>query len=84
MPYQILIKPIAVKALEKINDPFYSAIKIAIYNLADDPRPHGYKKLQGRDSFRIRVNDYRIIYNIADTVLVVEVINIGHRKDIYP
>lgn len=52
MPYQITIKPTAVKALGKINDPDYSAIKSAIYGLAANPRPHGYKKLKGRDGYR--------------------------------
>ncbi|MEO7174618.1 MAG: type II toxin-antitoxin system RelE/ParE family toxin [Saprospiraceae bacterium] len=43
----------------------------------------GYKKLQGRDGFRIRVADYRIIYDIADHILTVDVIDLGHRKNIY-
>lgn len=83
MPYQLAIKPKAVKALEKINEPNYSNIKAAIYGLADNPRPIGYIKLKGRDGYRIRVADYRIIYNIFDKILTVEVVNLGHRKDIY-
>ena len=43
MVYKITIKKVAIKALEKINEPFYTNIKNAIYNLADDPRPAGYK-----------------------------------------
>lgn len=82
MPYQLTIKPKAVKALEKINEPNYSNIKAAIYSLADNPRPIGYIKLKGRDGYRIRVAD-RIIYNIFDKILTVEVVNLGHRKDIY-
>jgi mRNA interferase RelE/StbE len=57
MPYQLTIKSRAVKAMEKINEPDYSSIKTAIYNLADNPRPHGYKKLNGREGWRIRVGD---------------------------
>ncbi len=83
MAYQVTIKKRAVKALTKINEPYYSNIKQAIYNLQDDPRPQGYKKLKGRDGYRIRVADYRIIYEIFDAKLVVDVIAIGHRKDIY-
>jgi len=83
MLYSVTIKPKAVKALEKINDPDYSAIKAAIYDLAGNPRPAGYKKLKGRDGYRIRTGDYRIIYNIFDKTLVVEVVTIGHRKDVY-
>jgi mRNA interferase RelE/StbE len=83
MHYQLTIKPKAIRALEKINEPDYSTIKVAIYGLADNPRPHGYKKLKGRDGYRIRVGDYRIIYNIFDNILTIDVVNLGHRKDIY-
>ena len=83
MPYQVNVKPKAFKALEKINDPDYSNIKKAIRSLEDDPRPHGYKKLKGRDGYRIRVGDYRVIYNIFDHILTVDVVALGHRKDIY-
>ena len=83
MPYTVSIKSKAVTALEKINEPDYAAIKNAINNLATDPRPHGCKKLKGRDGYRIRAGDYRIIYNIFDKILTVDVIALGHRKDIY-
>lgn len=83
MAYQLTIKPKAVKALEKINEPHYANIKAAIYSLANNPRPHGYKKLKGRDGYRIRVGDYRIIYNIFDKILTIDVVNIGYRKNIY-
>lgn len=83
MAYHVILKKRAIKALEKINEPFYSNIKEAIYSLANNPRPSGYKKLKGRDGYRIRVADYRIIYDILDDVLLVDVIDLGHRKDIY-
>jgi mRNA interferase RelE/StbE len=51
--------------------------------LADNPRPQGYRKLKGRKGYRIRVGDYSIIYEIFDKVLVIEVVDLGHRKDIY-
>lgn len=83
MVYKITIKKVAIKALEKINEPFYTNIKNAIYNLADDPRPAGYKKLKASEAYRIRVGDYRIIYNIFDDLLIVDIIQLGNRKDIY-
>jgi mRNA interferase RelE/StbE len=83
MAYKVSLKRQAVKALEKINEPHYSNIKLAIYRLADNPRPQGFKKLKGRDGYRIRVADYRIIYDIFDVELFVEVIELGHRKNIY-
>jgi len=81
--YKLRIEKAVVKSLEKINEPYYSKIKTAILKLAKNPRPAGYKKLKGRNGFRIRVADYRIIYDIFDDVLQVDVIDLGHRKDIY-
>ena len=83
MAYKVSLKKRAIKSLQKINEPFYSSIKAAVYALADNPRPQGYIKLRIRDGYRIRVGDYRIIYDIIDKTLVVEIINLGHRKDIY-
>lgn len=73
----------ALKELEKINEPFYSNIKQAIFGLTENPRPNGYKKLKGRDGYRIRVGNYRVIYDIFDNLLVIDIITLGHRKDIY-
>ncbi len=81
--YKVRIEKAALKALEKINEPYYSKIKTAILNLAKNPRPVGYKKLNGRDGFRIRIADYRIIYEILDNILQVDVIDLGNRKDVY-
>ncbi|MBK8620958.1 MAG: type II toxin-antitoxin system RelE/ParE family toxin [Saprospiraceae bacterium] len=83
MAYNVTLKKLAIKVLEKINESNYSNIKETIYSLADNPRPTGYKKLKGRDGYRIRVADYRIIYDIQDSILLVDVIDLGHRKDIY-
>jgi mRNA interferase RelE/StbE len=83
MRYQLTIRSKAVKSLEKIDEPFYTNIKTAIYSLGSNPRPPGCKKLRGRDGYRIRVGDYRIIYNIFDNILTVDVVVLGHRKDIY-
>jgi len=83
MPFSVTLMPRAMKALEKINEPYYSNLKTAIFSLAENPRPNGYRKLKGRPGYRLRVADYRIIYDIIDNDLIVNVINIGHRKDIY-
>jgi len=83
MAYSLHFSKQAFKELEKINEPFYSAIKQAILNLAQNPRPQGYKKLKGRDSYRIRIGNYRVIYDIFDNELVVDIITLGHRKDVY-
>lgn len=83
MAYKITINKRALKSLQNINDPYYSSIKTAIYSLAENPRPQGCKKLKGRDGYRIRVADYRIIYEIFDDILLIDIIALGHRKDIY-
>jgi len=54
-----------------------------IYSLAENPRPHGCKKLVGQDRYRVQQGDYRIIYTIHDRDLVVWVVKVGNRKDIY-
>jgi len=81
--YSIRITKPAQKELDKLSDKLAEPILHAIADLAFDPRPHGYKKLKGLNGYRIRVGDYRIIYQIIDTILLVKVINVGHRKDIY-
>ena len=83
MLYRVDIEKRAAKILEKINEPDYSRIKTAVLNLAKAPRPLGYRKLKGRDAYRITVGNYRVIYEIIDNMLLINVIAIGHRKDIY-
>lgn len=81
--YELQYKKKAIKALAKINEPYYTAIIQAIDELAEDPRPFGYIKLTGRSGYRIRVGTYRIIYDIFDTNLIIEIVNVGSRGDIY-
>lgn len=83
MAYTIEFRNKVLKALIKINEPYYSAIKKQIYDLADNTRPQGYRKLKGRKGYRIRVGDYRVIYEIFDNILLIDVIDLGHRKEIY-
>lgn len=83
MVYSLNFSRQALKELEKVSEPFYSALKKAIIELTTNPRPQGYKKLKNRTGYRIRVGDYRIIYDIFDTELIIDVITIGHRKDVY-
>ncbi|WP_414518967.1 type II toxin-antitoxin system RelE family toxin [Nostoc sp. PCC 9305] len=59
-------------------------MQIKIDDLATEPRPNGVKKLKGKENaYRIRIGDYRIIYDIFDDLLVVNVVEVGHRKNIY-
>jgi mRNA interferase RelE/StbE len=82
--YQIEFAASAAKAFSKLNRSVQQRIARHIDLLAQHPRPHGAKKLQGEDNlYRIRAGDYRILYSINDSVLTVLVVAIGYRKDIY-
>jgi mRNA interferase RelE/StbE len=81
--YTVVLSKIAQKQLDKLSDNIAEPIFEALTSLEKDPRPQGYKKLKGRDGYRIRVGNYRIIYDIIDKELIVDVITLGHRKDIY-
>jgi mRNA interferase RelE/StbE len=81
--YIITLTKKAQKQLDKLSDNIAEPIFVAIQGLEEDPRPKGSKKLKGRDAYRIRTGNYRIIYEIVDEQLIVDVINLGHRKDIY-
>lgn len=83
MSYSILIHKSAQKSLLKIERPAQDRIIKAIRNLSGNPRPHGAKKLAGRPAWRIRIGDYRVIYEIHDRELIVIVVVIGHRRNIY-
>ena len=83
MVYQILIKPAARKELAKLDDDARQRVAEAISRLAIDPRPNGARKLKGRDGYRVRVGDYRVLYTIADQVLQILVVQVGHRREVY-
>ena len=82
--YQIRIKKSAQKEIKSLPKGMIKKIVKAINNLGDDPRPPSCKKLTGYENYwRIRVGDYRILYSIQDTILVVDIIAVMHRKDAY-
>jgi mRNA interferase RelE/StbE len=81
--YRIELRPAAVRALCKLDPPIRHRIQGVIALLAQDPRPPAARALRGRPGLRIRVGDYRIIYTITDDVLLVVVVTLGHRRDVY-
>jgi mRNA interferase RelE/StbE len=84
MPYRIEIPRSAAKELAAIAEPHRANLKAAILALADSPRPNGCKKLKGLDDvYRIRVGDYRVSYQIRDKTLIVIVVKVGHRREVY-
>jgi mRNA interferase RelE/StbE len=82
-PYRIELRPAAVRALKKIHPEDKERVQGAIALLGQDPRPPKAIALSGRPGYRVRVGDYRIMYTIQDDVLLVVVVNLGHRRDIY-
>jgi len=82
--YQIEIKTSAKKELARLPRQIAEKVVERIKWLADNPRPDGCKKLRGKDSvYRIRVGDYRVVYSIVDQYLIIEVIRIRHRREVY-
>jgi mRNA interferase RelE/StbE len=83
-PYELRFRPAALRQLRKLDPQIARRIKDATEGLCADPRPHGAKALTGRHGWlRIRVGDYRIIYEVRDGELVLLVIQIGHRSEVY-
>ena len=84
MPYQIIIKPTAEKSMDKIPLPARRRIADAIEELRSDPRPAGVVKLTGDENlWRIRIGNYRVVYEIHDDRLMVLVLRVADRKDVY-
>jgi len=83
MRYSIEFVPSARRALAKLPLPMRKRIQMAIDDLAEDPFPPCVRKLQGEDGYRIRVGDYRVIYEVEHGRLTVLVIRIGHRREVY-
>jgi mRNA interferase RelE/StbE len=81
--YSLLIKPSATKELEDL--PLEDRRRVArrMTGLADQPRPPGHERLTGRELYRVRQGDYRILYEVSDRERTVTVIRIGHRRDVY-
>ncbi|MBA3956903.1 MAG: type II toxin-antitoxin system RelE/ParE family toxin [Parachlamydiaceae bacterium] len=84
MTYKVFVNPKVEKALAKIDNKMALKIRNKIRELAKEPRHDGAIKLQGEENaYRTRVGDYRIIYEIYDAKVLVMVINVGHRKEVY-
>lgn len=81
--YRIELRPAAIRALRRIDPQDRGRIQGAIALLGTDPRPPGAKALHGRPGLRVRVGDYRIVYTVHDDVLLIVVVTLGHRRDVY-
>lgn len=84
MAYTVELTPHAERQLAKLQKPIRARIEQALLDLREEPRPTGVKKLKGtKDLYRIRVSEFRVIYQIIDTKLLVTVVKIADRKDSY-
>lgn len=86
MKYQIQITDKILKKLEKLSKADKERIIEAIDSLMEDPRPDGCKKLKGNFTpirYRIRAGAYRVVYSVQDDILIILVLEVGHRKDVY-
>jgi mRNA interferase RelE/StbE len=83
MVYSVTFRTSATKELRKLPIAARKQVSELIDSLAHDPRPHGVKKMIGVEAWRIRIGDYRVIYSTTDEQLVVEIIKIGNRREVY-
>jgi mRNA interferase RelE/StbE len=83
MPYTVIIKKSAQKELDSLPKKLQLRIIGVIDLLAVNPFPPNAKKLQGREGYRIRTSDYRILYNVDGDQLSITVVRVGHRSSVY-
>ena len=84
MAYAVFVKPAALRELRKLPEDIKRRVAARIDALVGDPRPDGVERLQGEaDLYRVRVGDFRIVYQVESKALVVLVVRIGHRRDVY-
>jgi len=82
--FEIRWKKSAVKEIKSIQKKDQQAILLAVEKLKTDPLRHGVKKLtNSRNTYRLRIGNYRVVYNLLKSVLIVEIIRVRHRRDVY-
>jgi mRNA interferase RelE/StbE len=83
MRYRVVLPKSVQKELDRLPDDTTSRILARLASLETNPRPPDVKKLKGRNGWRIRIGDYRVIYEIHDSALQILVIKVGHRREVY-
>lgn len=83
MRYEVHLIRSAEKDLDRLPLTVHNRLRIKILSLEENPRPRGIKKLSGREEYRLRVGDYRILYIIDDRKYIVIIVAVGHRREVY-
>lgn len=83
MAYEVQIVSAAEREMDKLPGAVHKRISRRILTLEDNPRPRGAKKLSGREEYRLRIGDYRVLYTVDDKNAVVTIFAVGHRREIY-
>ncbi len=83
MSYRVILSKSVQKELDRLPDDIANRVLARLAALETNPRPPDVKKLKGRDGWRIRIGDYRVIYEIHDRAMQVLVITVGHRREVY-
>ncbi len=81
--YELRIRTSVAKDLRAIPQADVRRILARIETLRDNPRPPGAEKLSAREQYRLRQGNYRILYSVADAELIIEIVKVGHRRDVY-
>ena len=81
--YTVHIKASAEREMASLPKPVFHAVSQKILDLESNPRPQRCKKLSGRQEYRVRVGDYRVLYVVSDATRMIEIVAVGNRKDVY-
>ena len=83
MRYRVILPKSVQKELDRLSDEIVKRILARLAELETNPQPRDVRKLKGRNAWRIRVSDYRVIYEIHDRELQILVVTVGHRREVY-
>jgi mRNA interferase RelE/StbE len=83
LSYEVRIIPSAEREMNRLSATVHERLSKRILSLEDNPHPRGSKKLSGREEYRLRVGDYRILYIIDDRNHIVTILAVGHRREVY-
>ena len=83
MKYEVRIIPAAEREMDKLPIPVHTRLNRRILSLEDNPRPRGAKRLSGREEYRLRVGNYRVLYTVNDKGCIVTIRAVGHRREVY-